>query len=113
MTSALVFWAKRNRRLLVRASAISALLCAWAAMGVLVTKIEPLFVLVALAVPFGVLAVAKRIELGIPALSRNLRRGNLAISLRRCGFLGVGLVNLGFRQVSAREARDGARGLLL
>lgn len=68
MINTLVLLAKRNKSLMIRVGFIGSLLCVLSVVGFLVTEVSPAFVLVALAIPFGVLAVTKRLELGIAAI---------------------------------------------
>lgn len=68
MINTLVLQAKRNMPQLIRVGVVGALLCVLPGVGLLMAKVPPAFVLVALAVPFGLLAVVKRLELGIAAM---------------------------------------------
>jgi len=68
MINTIVLLAKRNKLLLIRVGVISALLCVLAIVGLSMAKVSPALVLVALAAPFGILAVMKSLELGIAAV---------------------------------------------
>jgi len=61
--------AKSNKLRLIRVGVLAATLCVLPVVGLLMAKLPPAFVLVALAVPFGALAVAKHLEVGIIAMS--------------------------------------------
>jgi hypothetical protein len=68
MINTFVLLVKRNKRRVIRVGVIGALLCVLPIAGLLMTRVSPVFVFVALAVPFGILAVVKRLELGIAAM---------------------------------------------
>ena len=68
MVRAMVFLAKSNKPLMIRVGIVGALLCVLSGAGWLITKLEPALFLVALLLPFGILAVVKRIELGIAGM---------------------------------------------
>ena len=59
---------KRNRSRLIRVGAVVATLCLLPVMGFLMTKVPPPIVLVALVVPFAILAVVNCVELGLAAM---------------------------------------------
>jgi hypothetical protein len=67
MINTLVLLTKRNRPL-IRVGVMGALLCILFAVGFLMAEVPPVFVLVALVAPFGILAVIKRLELGMAAM---------------------------------------------
>jgi O-antigen ligase len=68
MIRTVVLRVKHNRSRLIRVGVVGATLCLLPGVGFLVTEVPPAFVLVALLVPFGVLAVVKRLELGLAAM---------------------------------------------
>jgi hypothetical protein len=68
MINTVALLAKRHRLSVVRVSIISALLSAVSVVGLLVIHVPPAFVLLALAAPFGILVVARRLEVGIAAI---------------------------------------------
>jgi len=59
---------KRNRSRLIRVGVVGATLCVLPAVGFLMIKMPPALVLLALAAPFAILAMVKRLELGIAAM---------------------------------------------
>jgi len=68
MINALVLLAKHNRPWLIRVGVVGATLCVLPVVGWLMAEVSPAFVLVALAAPFGILALMKCLELGIAAM---------------------------------------------
>jgi hypothetical protein len=68
MINSLVLLAKRNRSWLIRLGIVGATLCVLPAVGWLMSKVSPGFVLVLLVAPVGALAVVERLELGIVAV---------------------------------------------
>jgi hypothetical protein len=59
---------RRNRPRLIQVGVVSSTLCLLTAVGFLVTKVPPVFVLLALIVPLAILAVVNRIELGLATM---------------------------------------------
>jgi O-antigen ligase len=59
---------RRDRPRLIQVGVVSSTLCLLPAVGFLVTKVPPVFVLLALIVPLAILAVVNRIELGFATM---------------------------------------------
>jgi len=96
---------KRNWSWLIRVGIVGATLCALPAIGLLMAKVSPAFVLLALAAPFGIVAVVKRLELGIAAMLLTAvfvrfriptgTASEIVISLVIClGCIGLWIVNM-------------------
>lgn len=68
MINTVVLLAKRNRSRVIRTGIVGATLCALPVLGLLVTKVTPALILVALVAPLGILVVVKRLELGIASI---------------------------------------------
>jgi hypothetical protein len=68
MIETIALLVRRNQPRVVRVGIVVTTVCMLPAVGWLMTKVPPLFVLVALVVPFAVLAVVKHVELGIAAM---------------------------------------------
>jgi len=64
----LSLWARRHKSLVIRACVLGALLFAWSVTGIALGATSPVWVLMALLIPAGLLAVVERIELGLVAM---------------------------------------------
>jgi hypothetical protein len=66
--NAITLLVKRNKPLLIRVGIVGALLCVLPVVGLLMAKVSPAFILVALVAPFAVWAVVEHLELGLAAM---------------------------------------------
>jgi len=64
----LSLWARRHKSLVIRACVLGALLFAWSVTGLALGATSPVWVLAALVIPAGLLAVVERIELSLVAM---------------------------------------------